>query len=261
MSSDREREITQAFVSLANSLVDGFDVVDLLDGLAADCAHLLDVESAGLLLADGRGVLHVVAASSELMRNLELFQLQRDQGPCLDCYRQGGPVSVVDLSAAAVRWPLFAAAATEAGFASVHAVPMRLRDRVLGTLGLFGTRTGKLTEDDLNLAQALAHVASVALVQDKAAADQTAINEQLQHALTSRVVLEQAKGFLAQHGGLNMDEAFAQLRLYSRDHNERLTHVAQAIVARELPAQSVMAHATAKAARAPRGTRPGSAPR
>lgn len=254
MSADRERGVTRAFVSLANSLVDGFDVVDLLDGLTTDCARLLDVESAGLLLADARGVLHVVAASTERTRNLELLQLQREQGPCLDCFHQGAPVSVADLREATTRWPRFASAATQAGFSSVHALPMRLRDTVLGTLGLFGTQVGTLNDEDLSLAQALAHVASVAIVQNKAATNQTVINEQLQVALTSRVLLEQAKGFLAQHGNLEMDEAFARLRAYARDHNTRLTDVARAVVARELPAQHLLEHAATKATRASRTT-------
>jgi hypothetical protein len=242
MTVDREREVTQAFVSLANSLVDGFDVVELLSRLTTDCARLLDIASAGVLLADPRRVLHVVAASSEATRNLELFQLQRDQGPCLDCFHGGVPVVVADLGAEAARWPQFAEAATGAGFASVHAVPMRLRDNVLGTLGLFGRHVGALVDEDLSLAQALAHVGSVAIVQGKAVADTAAIAEQLQNALTSRVILEQAKGVVAQRGDLDMDQAFSALRRYARDHNERLADVARALVSRDLPAQRLLEH-------------------
>ena len=146
MNAGRERGVTDAFVSLATALADGLDPVDLLSGLTADCARLLDVASAGLLLADRRGVLHVLAASSEETRSLEVFQLQREQGPCLDCYRSGAPVSVADLRAETARWPLFVEAATEAGFASVHAVPLRLRDNVLGTMGLFDDATDKIVE-------------------------------------------------------------------------------------------------------------------
>lgn len=241
MTADRERGITQAFVAIANSLVDGYDLVDLLGGLATDCATLLDIDSAGLLIADDRGVLHVLAASSERGRNLEVFQLQRAQGPCLDCYRTGTPVAVADLTAMRPRWPAFVPAALAAGFVSVHALPMRLRDQVLGALGLFGATAGALTEEDLRLGQALAHVASVAIVQERAAADRNLLTEQLQTALTSRVVLEQAKGFLAQRGGLEMDEAYARLRRYARDHNERLTDVARAVVDRRLAAQDLLA--------------------
>jgi transcriptional regulator with GAF, ATPase, and Fis domain len=246
MNNDRERPITDAFVAIANSLVDGFDVVELLSGLTTDCARLLDIASAGLLLADTQGVLHVMAASSEATRNLELYQLQRDEGPCLDCYRSAAALSVVNLDNEVLRWPHFVAAATAAGFASVHAVPMKLRDKMLGALGLFGTRAGPLAEADLRLAQALADVASIAIVADKVATDNALITQQLQTALTSRVILEQAKGLLAQLGTLEMDDAFAALRRYARDHNTRLSVVAQVVVSRELPAQLVLDHAWAK---------------
>ena len=251
MTADRERAVTQAFVSLASSLADGFDVVDLLSGLTGDCVRLLDIASAGVLLADRRQMLHVLAASSEATRDLELFQLQRDQGPCLECFHGGLPVSVADLEAEIGRWPQFVEAACAAGFASVHAVPMRLRETVLGTLGLFGTRVGALTEDDLSLAQALAHVGSVALVQAQTRADNAEIAEQLQRALSSRVVLEQAKGVLAQRGDLGMDHAFAVLRRYARDHNLRLAEVASAVVSRGLPAQLLLDHARAGSSHQP----------
>jgi len=243
MTGTREAEVSQAFVTLASSLVNGYDVVDLLDELTADCARLLDVSSAGLLLADGRGVLHVMAASSEQTRQLEVFQLQRADGPCLDCYHDGAQVAVADLDAELERWPQFVPAARAVGFRSVHALPMRLRDNVLGALGLFGTTVGALNDEDLALGQALADVASVALVQDKAAGDSTVVNEQLQTALTSRVVLEQAKGVLAQLGGLDMTHAFAVLRGYARDNGVRLTDVAQAVVDRSLPARRLLQHA------------------
>lgn len=249
MSADRERAVTEAFVSLATSLADGRDVVELLSGLAEDTTRLLDVASTGMLLADRRGVLQVVAASSESTRSLEIYQLQREQGPCLDCYRTGTAVSISDLGAEVARWPLFVAAAAEAGFSSVHAVPMRLRDTVLGTVGLFGTRTGALGADDLSLGQALAYVAAAAIVQDKVAADKSAITAQLQIALDSRVVLEQAKGVLAQRGDIDMDRAFAVLRGYARDHNLRLTDTARAVAARDLPAQRVLEHAVSRGAR------------
>jgi hypothetical protein len=244
--SGREAEIVAAFVALSTSLADGFDVVDLLTGLTADCARLLDVASAGLLLADGRGVLHLVAASSQETRNLELFQLQRAEGPCLDCYHGGAPVSVADLSLETARWPQFVPAALAAGFASVHALPMRLRDTSLGALNLFGAGIGPLAGDDLALAQALAHVASVALVQDKAAADKELIVGQLHAALSSRVVVEQAKGVLAQTGGLDMEGAFVALRRWARDHNQRLSEAAAAVVGRQLPAQRLIDHAAQK---------------
>jgi GAF domain-containing protein len=240
VNADRERQVTEAFVGLTNSLVDDFDLLDLLNGLTADCARLLDIGSAGLLLSDGHGVLHVLAASSERTRSLELFQLQRAEGPCLDCFRSGSPVVEPDLAAAGRRGPRVARRAADAGFASVHAVPMRLQDNVLGSLGLFGSSPGELDEGDIRLAQALAHVACVAIVQHRLVADQRVVADQLRTALDNRVVLEQAKGILSQVGDLSMDDAFAELRRYARDRNERLTDVAGALVHRRLPAGDVL---------------------
>lgn len=246
MTGNREQQVTEAFVSLASDLANGFDVVDLLSGLTEDCARLLDVASAGLLLADGLGVLHLLAASSEATRELEVFQLQRDQGPCLDCFHSGIPVSVPDLASESARWPLFAERAIEAGFASVHAIPMRLREITLGALNLFGTTVGELKTEDLRLAQALADVASVALVQDKAVADRGVVVEQLQTALVSRIVLEQAKGVVAYVGSLDVTEAFKVLRRYARDHNMRLTAVAETVINRNLHVQELLDDAQTK---------------
>ena len=240
MSDQRQAEINRSFVALASSLVNGYDVVDLLTQLTEDCARLLDIASAGLLLADGRGLLHVVAASSERTRLLEVHQLQRAEGPCRDCFLTGTPVSVPDLQALESRWPSFVPAACALGFASVHALPMRLRDNRLGALGLFGTNVGVLAPDDLALGQALADVASVALVQERAASDSSTVNQQLQTALTSRVLLEQAKGVLAQLGDLDRAGAFTVLRRYARDRNLRLSEVAAAVVERSLAAQDVL---------------------
>jgi transcriptional regulator with GAF, ATPase, and Fis domain len=244
--SERELLVTDAFVSLADSLVGPFDVVELLNGLTEVCARLLDVASAGLLLADRSGVLHVVAASSERTRSLELFQLQRDEGPCLQCYRTGVMVCVPDLQGDSDRWPQFVPAALNLGFVSVHAVPMRLNDQILGTLGLFGVAVGSLNDEDLSLAQALAHVASVALVTGNATADQDRLTQQLQIALDSRVLIEQAKGAIAQFSMVSMDEAFALLRDYARDHNEKLTEIARSVVARTLSIREISSHSLAK---------------
>jgi transcriptional regulator with GAF, ATPase, and Fis domain len=248
MDSTREREISQIFVSLAGSLAAGMDLVDMLTGLAVDCSRLLDVASAGLLLADSRGVLHVVAASSEQTRNLELFQLQRDQGPCLDCYHRGQPIAAHDLHQEAARWPQFAEAAINAGFASVHALPMRVPNRILGGLGLFGSQPGALNEEDLLLGQAFADVASIALVQGAAIGQHELLNQQLQAALDSRVVIEQAKGILAQVADLDMDAAFNCLRRYSRNHNKRLSDVAARLVSRQLQPLQLLDHMASRSA-------------
>ena len=244
----REDDIVAAFVSMAGSLAQGQDVTELLTQLTTDCARLLDVSAVGLLLADPRGALHVLAASSERVADLEAFQVQRAQGPCHSCYLDGLPVDVPDLAAAAARWPEFAACAAKAGVASVHAVPMRLRDTVVGALNLFGTTPGSLNEADLRLAQALADVATVALIQDRAATDRTIVDEQLQNALDSRVVLEQAKGVLAYRGDLDMSAAYAALRTYARDHHIKLTELARALVNRAVPAALVLDHARTRGA-------------
>ena len=245
MADTREHDIIRAFVELSNELVDGYDIVDLLSEWTAKLPVLLDVAAAGLLLADGAGVLHLVAASSERTHHLEVFQLQRHQGPCLDCFHSGETVVVPDLVAESQRWPDFARVAESVGFASVHAVPMRLRDTVLGALGLFGNTAGSLDSDDLALAQALVHVASVAIVNEKAASDRDVVNAQLQQALTSRIVLEQAKGVLASAGQLDMEDAFRVLRRYARDHGRKLSTVAAQLVNREMRGQELLDHARA----------------
>jgi GAF domain-containing protein len=236
MAVERERAIIDSFISFTDRLVDDFDVVDLTIQLTEDCVRLLGVAAAGLLLADV-GVLHLVAATSEQARSLELFQLQREQGPCLDCYRAGCPVSVPDLQAEADRWPRFTAEAITQGFASVHAIPMRLRDQVLGALGLFGTSRGELTDDDLALAQALAHVASIAVVQHDRAANRVHLLGTLQSTVASRGLLEMAKGILAEVYQLSMAQAALRLRHYAHRHGHRLTDVARTVVAGDLPAR------------------------
>lgn len=243
MTGGREQDVVSVLVSLAGRLVAGrSDVVDLLSELTAECARLLDVAAAGLLLADDRAVLHVMAASSDQVTHVEVLQIQRGQGPCLDCFRDGRPVRVPDLSREIDIWPQFVPVAVAAGFASVHAVPMRLRDTVLGALGLFGAVAGPLNQADLQLAQGMADVASIALVQDRAVNDQRVVNDQLQLALTGRVVLEQAKGVLSRTAEVDMATSFAILRRYARDHNLRLSELAEAVVHRRLPAQVVVDH-------------------
>ena len=246
----REQDVVSSLVSLAGSMAAGeADVVELLSELTEDCARLLDVAAAGLLLADDRAVLHVMAASSEQVAHVEAMQIQRAEGPCLDSFRGGRGVSAPDLSREVDRWPRFVPAARAAGFASVHAVPMRLRDTALGTLGLFGGQPGALNDADLTLAQGMADVASIALVQERAAADQQAVNDQLQMALTSRVVLEQAKGVLSHIADVDMPTAFAMLRLYARDHNLRLSGLSHDVVHRLTPAQAVLEHSARRSSR------------
>ncbi|TXR56113.1 GAF and ANTAR domain-containing protein [Quadrisphaera setariae] len=251
MSTRSEQDVAGSFVSLATALATGADVVELLAELTEDCARLLDVDSAGLLLADGSGVLHVLAATSADTRELEVFQTQRVEGPCLDCYRSGEVLRVPDLEGQAQRWPAFAAVALGMGFSSVHAVPMRLRARRLGALGLFGRRSGALDDSDLSLGQALADVASVAIVQNSSAPapaeDDAVLESHLQDALRARVVVEQAKGVLAYSGSISMAQAHAQLRGYARDHGLRLSDLAAGVVERRTPVRSVLEHRSSTA--------------
>jgi len=248
--SAREDDIVATFVSMSGSLAQGHDINELLTQLTTDCARLLDVSAVGLLLADPRGALHVVAASSERVADLEAFQAQRAQGPCHTCYLNGQAVNVPDLAAAAAKWPEFAVVAAKAGVVSVHAVPMRLRQDTVGALNLFGATTGSLNDADLRLAQALADVATIALIQDQAATDRNLVNEQLQNALDSRVILEQAKGVLSHSGDLDMPAAYAALRQYARDHNIKLSELSRALVNRAFPAALVLDHAQTRDAKA-----------
>lgn len=245
----REQAVTRAFVSISTALVGEYDIADLHTTLTGACAEILGVASAGLLLVNSQGKLQLAAASSEDTRDLELFLLQCEQGPCLDCFRDGVAVSVADLSQEESRWPRFVPTALAAGFRSVHALPMHLRGATLGTLGLFGTTAGALGVADLELGQALADVASVTLVADRTSADHFRVKQQLQRALDSRVVLEQAKGQLAELGRIDMPHAFAVVRRYARDHNERLSEVARRLVARELAGSVLLEHARAKGIR------------
>ena len=222
--------LSDTFVELTDTMVVGFDMIDFLHVLTDRSVQLLDVSAAGLLLADPRGELRVVAASSEAARLLELFQIQNDQGPCLDCFRSGRPVQSVDLAAEAQRWPRFAPAAREAGFAAVQALPMRLREQVIGALNLFRAHPGPYDPADIRVGQALADVATISLLQERSMRHNDTLNEQLQTALNSRVIIEQAKGKLAERLGLDMDQAFNLLRDYARTSNRRLSDLAQAFV-------------------------------
>lgn len=229
-SADRQALTASTFVELIDTLVEDFDVIDLLTVLASRCVELLDAAAAGILLADGSGHLRVMAASTEQIALLELFQVQNEQGPCMDSFRTGQVVAAADLTAGS-RWPLFAAESIAAGFPSVCALPLRLRDVILGCLNLFLTNPVPLTAADIQLAQALADVASIAIVQDQATRDAAIREGRLQLALNSRIVIEQAKGMLAEHGGIDMDEAFSQLRTFARSNNRRLTEVAESLAA------------------------------
>lgn len=225
----RETRVLDAVVSLVDNLLEDFDVVDLLTELTERCAELLDVDAAGFLLADPLDQLRLLAATTERARELELFQLQADEGPCVDCYSTGQPVSVADLNDAVERWPRFVPAAVDAGFASVHAVPMRAAGIVLGALGLFGSDSDELNDADRLVAQTLAHIACVAILQERAPTPSTVI-PQLRAALASRVIVEQAKGYLRETLDVSVDKAFRLLRSYARANGEHLTEVARRLM-------------------------------
>lgn len=230
----RETVLAQTFVELADSLVADFDVVELLTVLANRCVEVLEVDAAGIMLAAPEGDLRVMASSSEAMRVLELFEIQSKEGPCLDAYRTGLLVVGEDLTASSGGWPRFAAEARASGFHSVHALPLRLRGSVIGALNLFHRGTGPMMSADLLAAQALADVATIAILQHRAAVESRAVHDQLNHALNSRVMIEQAKGIVAERASLPMEDAFDLLRSYARSHNMRLADVAAAVIAGDL---------------------------
>jgi GAF domain-containing protein len=235
----REAMLARTFVELADTLVDDFDVVELLTLLTDRCVDVLDVGAAGLMLVAPEGDLRVMASSSEAMRVLELFELQTHEGPCLDCYRTGEPVVNQDLAAADDRWPRFAAEAIAAGFHSVHALPMRLRGTRIGALNLFHVDPGDMRPADVDAAQALADVATIAILQHRAVIESQVVNEQLNNALNSRIVIEQAKGMVAERESLSIEEAFSTLRYHSRNHNLLLADVARDVISGTLPASAL----------------------
>jgi len=219
-------QLAEVFVEVADTLTDDFDVVDFMQMLTTRSAELFDVSAAGLLLADHSGRLHLMAASDERTEMLELFQVQNQEGPCQDCFNTGEPVSETDMATAADRWPLFAPRAVAAGFGAVHAFPMRLRGDVIGALNLFSTEAEELDALDTMVVQALADVATVALLQERAIRRGEILTEQLQGALNSRIAIEQAKGALSQIHDCGTNEAFDMLRSYARAHGLPLTEVA-----------------------------------
>ena len=214
-------------------------MVDLLTRLADHCVEVLDVQAAGIMLASPDGHLRVMASSSDAMRVLELFEVQAQEGPCLDSHRTGLPVVNQDLAASDGRWPRFAPEAIAAGFRSAHALPMRLRGSVIGALNLFRVDLGEMSWDDLELAQAFADVATIAILQHRARLEAQTINEQLTHALNSRIVIEQAKGMVAERLDIDVDRAFKTLRNHARNHNLRLADIAEAVIGGDVAASTL----------------------
>jgi len=233
--TNRETSLVRSLVEMADTLVDDFDVIDLLTGLADRCVNLLGVSAAGVMLASARGSLQLVASSSEAMRVVELFELQAREGPCLDAFETGEPVEHESLRSGAGRWPRFATVAVEGGFRSAIALPLRLRDRTIGALNLFSVEDKPMAEDDLLIARAFADLATISVLQHGTSAENQRVNEQLNNALAKRLLIEQAKGVIFERAGVDMPEAFNRLRTYARNNNLLLTDVAQAAIDGTLP--------------------------
>jgi transcriptional regulator with GAF, ATPase, and Fis domain len=237
--SSRERALAEAFVTLADTLVTDYDVIDVLHRLTLECVDLLRVDAAGLLLSDQRGTLQMAAASTERARVVELFQLQSDEGPCLDCFRTSQPIAAPDLRGR-TEWPRFVTHTLDTGYRSVHAVPLRLRTETIGALNLFSIQPRALGPDELRIAQALADVATIGILQERAIRRREVLAEQLQVALNSRIVIEQAKGVLAERGQLEMERAFEVLRGHARSTQQRLSDVALGVANRTIAADVVL---------------------
>lgn len=230
----RESVLISTLVELADNLVDDFDVIDLLTVLSDRCVAAMDVDATGVMLASPGLELQFIASSSESMRVLELFQIQVNEGPCVDCFKSGDAIVNHALAEPDGRWPLFTPRALAHGFRSVHCLPMRLRGRTIGALNLFNSSEGPLDAEDVLVAQGLADVATIAILQHRSTLDAKVLNDQLSNALNSRIVIEQAKGMVSQATSCDMDQAFDRLRKFARNHNIRLTEVATSVVRGEI---------------------------
>jgi hypothetical protein len=236
---DDQQRLSRVFVELADTLVTDFDVVDFMTVLAHRCVELLGASEAGVVLADERGSLRSVASSHESARLLDLFEIQNQEGPCLDCYRTGEQIVNVWLAPPENRWPKFDVEARRLGFTTVHALPMRLRGQVIGAVNVFASNATTLSATEVEVGQALADVATVGILQERSIREARLLNEQLQAALNSRIVIEQAKGMLAERRVIEMDAAFEMLRSHARNTNRKLSDVAHALVAGTLSAESL----------------------
>ncbi|GGX84128.1 transcriptional regulator [Streptomyces minutiscleroticus] len=237
----REERLLSAVIDAVDTLVDDYDLIDFLQTLCHRCTELLDVAAVGVMLVDQGGKLHVIAASDEHTRLLELFSIQHDEGPCVETYRDGTARLDIDLDEPdrTAGFPGFAERARHAGFAITHALPMRLRERTVGVMNLFGTRRQPFTETDSRVAHALADVATIAILQHRTLVHGNLEQAQLQAALSSRIVIEQAKGILAEHWQTGVDEAFEGLRRHARAHKLGLTRLSRQVVAGEIDSTDI----------------------
>jgi GAF domain-containing protein len=231
----REARIVDTFATLADTLVDSYDVVELLQTLVETCADVLDVDAAGIMLANARGDLEVIASTSETSRLMEVLQLDAEAGPCMTTFTTGQPVACPDIADAPAEWAAFSAGALALGVRSAHAVPLRLRATVIGTLNLFGTAPGTLSAPDLRIARAMADVATIGILHERTLREHEVVQAQLQRAIGSREVIEQAKGVVSHVRSVSIEDAFGIIRAHAVATGERLSDVAQAIVDRTLP--------------------------
>lgn len=239
--SSREQRLNEAFVKVADTLIDDYDIIDLLDTLVQECTALLDTQAGGLFLVDTNGDLQLMASTSEASDFVEIMQLDSGAGPCVECFTTGQAISISDIAGHGDRWPEFAAAAHARGFRSVFATPMRLRGQVIGAMNLFGTSSVELNARDQAVAQALADVATIGILQERSIRETGIAAEQLQNALSSRIIIEQAKGALAAGGTLTIEEAFATMRQYARGNNLTIRVVAEGITNRTLTLATMLA--------------------
>ncbi|GAB3136025.1 GAF and ANTAR domain-containing protein [Marisediminicola antarctica] len=248
-NQSREQKVSAAFVTVADTLIDDYDTVTLLQTLVEVCADILATDAGGLLLANSEGQLQLVASTSDRADLVEILQLDAGVGPCVDCFTTGKPVTVGDIAGSGSRWPVFREAALGQGFQSVHATPLRLRGTVLGAMNLFSTTVGELNDADIAVAQALADVATIGIIQERIVRDSGIVAEQLQRALHSRVLIEQAKGAVAQTANVSPENAFAVMRKFARDNNLTLSGVCEGVMDRTLEITNSGAATTAKLAR------------
>ncbi|MFE1664057.1 ANTAR domain-containing protein [Microbacterium sp. P02] len=226
----RERELVRTFVELADTLVAGYDIVDLLYRLVTRCARTLNAADAGILLARADGTLEVVASTSERSMLIGLLQLDESQGPCVGAYRTGHIVTVDNIADMRSRWPAFVEAAGAQGYQTMHAIPLRLREQTIGSLNLFGDTPGPLSAEDALVAQGLADIATIGILHERALRESNSAREQLQFALDSRVIIEQAKGVLAQTERITPEQAFEILRRIARTSRRKLSDVAREVI-------------------------------
>jgi GAF domain-containing protein len=226
----RDALVARVFVELADSLVEDFDVIDLLTVVTFRCVEVLGADAAGLLLANSDGQIRLVAASSDEVQLLEVIALQSHEGACYESFHTGASVGVNDLQHAIARWPIFASAALAMNFRAVHALPLRMRGAVVGVLGLFHSQVDGFRPDDLVIAQAFADVATVSVLQHRAVLEHQTVSGQLKNALDTRVVIEQAKGVIAGQTGWPMEKAFDSMRRFARANRKKLVDVAAGVI-------------------------------